>query len=368
MMSSRQRYRSQVADRFRDYTGRSHVVFTGRGATAIWAALKAFDFSDQPVLIPANTCYIVLWAILLSGNRPMLVDIDPDTGMITPETLSATGIEQPAAVIPCHLYGLPAPMPEIVAWARERGAKVIEDAAQAVIRPERKIGSWGDCSIFSFGAGKIIDIGWRGALLCSDAALAGEIRRWLAPLPLFDEGLEALQDQWSDIYWATHQHEADNPRIAELYPKLFDLYQPITLYNASAQGFAALASRFHTLPSALEHRLRYTRTYEQIVDSVFRALAHTDAEGLWRFPLLVPPEIRDDLFRHLLGRFYDVTRWYPSLQSMARALRPDLQQPATPHAGDFARRIINLPLHERSGEPRELLAQAISLYRNWKKL
>ncbi|MBN8638773.1 MAG: DegT/DnrJ/EryC1/StrS aminotransferase family protein, partial [Anaerolineae bacterium] len=235
-MGYRHRYRQQVADHFRAATGRDHVIFTGRGATAIWAALKAWGFTDQSVLIPANTCYIVLWAVLLSGNRPILVDINPLTGMITPETLSAAGIDRPAAVIPCHLYGLPAPMAEICAWATEHGAKVIEDAAQAMIMPDSRVGSWGDASIFSFGSGKLVDVGYRGALLCSDAELTAEIKRHVEPLPLYADHIAELEKQWLTIYWATHQFETENIPISSLYPTLFQIYRNITLYNAPSQG------------------------------------------------------------------------------------------------------------------------------------
>src|SRR5579871_1060787 len=100
----------------RERTGRAHVILTGRGATAIWATLRALDLHNQPILIPANTCYIVLWAILQSGNQPYLADIDPLTGNVTAQTLDQSGI-RPAAIIPAHMYGIPVPMAEIVSWA-----------------------------------------------------------------------------------------------------------------------------------------------------------------------------------------------------------------------------------------------------------
>jgi len=368
-MATRHKYRSQIAEKFRTSTGREHVIFTGRGATAIWAALKAFGFVDQPVLIPANTCYIVLWAVILSGNYPILVDIDPNTGMISAETLSACGVERPAAIIPCHLYGLPAPMQEIIQWANAHVAKVIEDAAQAMIDPDSNIGSWGDVSVFSFGDGKIVDVGLRGALLCNEPELATEIKQILASLPMFDDHIESLEQQWLAIYWATHQYEEQNPQIAELYPKLFEMYQAITLYNAPTQSFTSLATRFSegSLRSDQEYRLKIASVYHPLIDSVFSTLSQNEDQVMWRYPLLVPSEIRDDLFQHLLGRFYDVTRWYPSLQPMARALRPDIQQPSTPYADEFCRQIINLPLNDGADPPQRIIA-AITQYRNWKKI
>src|SRR5258705_1568074 len=91
-------------------TKRSHVVFTGRAATGIWAALRARGIHDQWVLIPANTCYLVVWAVLQSGNRPFLVDVTPSTANISLDTLNQIRLEHIGALIATHMYGLGAPI------------------------------------------------------------------------------------------------------------------------------------------------------------------------------------------------------------------------------------------------------------------
>lgn len=363
MMMTRQTSRARLAERLRALTGRQHAVLTGRGATAIWAALKAFGAADQPVLIPANTCYLVLWAVILSGNRPVLVDIDPNTGMITPETLTACGIDRPAAVIPCHLYGLPAPMQEIVAWAHERGAKVIEDAAQASFNVGAKIGAWGDASVFSFGAGKIIDAGGGGALLCADAALASAVSREIAALPAPDDRVDALERQWLTLYWALHQIESENIQIPQLYPTLFQMFQNITL----RKGYKPLSSALLPLLMRRERdsqaRITHAARFDALIGDGFATLPRADDAILWRYPLLVPPDVRDDLFDDLQARRLDVTRWYPCLQPMAQALCPHLRQPPTPNADAFCARILNLPL-TAPDDPPERMIEALNAYRN----
>src|SRR5664279_4515862 len=206
----------------RERTGRAHVVLSGRGATAIWATLRALDLHDRAVLIPANTCYIVLWAVVLSGNQPVLVDVDPLTANISPETLAACAAAQPAVLIPAHMYGLPAPMAALIGWARERGVFVIEDAALALgtVADGRQAESWGDVSVLSFGQGKIADADGGGALVSDDPALADEIERVLATVPMQTEARRRLNREWLEIYWALHQFDAQNPRLKELYPCL----------------------------------------------------------------------------------------------------------------------------------------------------
>lgn len=238
----------------RQRTGRTHALLAGRGAAAIYAALTALDLRDRPVLIPANTCYIVLWAVLQSGNLPVLVDVDPATANISPETLDQCGESQPAAVIPAHMYGLPAPMSAIMTWARSHGATVIEDAALALGAQAdgKPAGAWGEVSILSFGDGKTADAGSGGALLTDDARLAAEIERILAGMPLWSSELRALNRQWLEIYWALHQFESETPRLAELYPALFEIYGRIT--RCRVADWRTLAPTLDALDMNLAHR------------------------------------------------------------------------------------------------------------------
>jgi dTDP-4-amino-4,6-dideoxygalactose transaminase len=213
----------------RKLTTRQQVILTGRAAAGIWAALRAWGFHDRVILLPANTCYIVLWAVLKSGNRPLMVDIDPLTGNMDVGQLPAFGgqlsavsdqfctrlpaihnkpnseysapstqhFSKPAAIIPCHMYGLGAPMTAICQWALVHDVKVIEDAALALgaMVEGQPAGSWGDAAVFSFGLGKLLDNQVGGALVTDDAALAREVERVLSEAPVWDERLTTLSNQ-----------------------------------------------------------------------------------------------------------------------------------------------------------------------------
>lgn len=330
----------------RQRTGRAHALLAGRGAAALQAALAALDVHDRPVLIPANTCYIVLWAVLQSGCQPVLVDVDPLTANITAETLDRCGVTQPAVVIPAHMYGLPAPMSAITAWARARGAFVIEDAALALgtSADGKPAGAWGDASIFSFGQGKTADVGLGGALLTDDTRLAAEIERAFAAMPLWSKALQALNRQWLEIYWALHQFDGDNSRLAELYPALFDIYGQIT--RCRAADWRALAPALDRLDENLAHRRALAEFYdEQLAGLPVRSLSRPEDTSLWRYPLLVPAEHRNVLLERLWeAGIFEATRWYPSLQPMLRALAPGSPTTPTPAADALAQQIVNLPL------------------------
>lgn len=338
----------------RQRTGRAHVVLTGRGATAIWAALRALGLTGAPVLIPANTCYLVLWAVLASDNVPVLVDIEPLTGNVTPTTLEQTGIARPGAIIPAHLYGIPAPMAELAAWARERGAALIEDCALTggITVEGRPAGAWGNVSVFSFGRGKPVDMDNGGAAQTDDLSLATEMLRLTAELPLWNGNLQRLNREWLDMYWALHQHDT-NPALAALYAALYALYRPLTTYRLPDAAWNALPLALANHDAAVEQRLERARAYDAaFASSALSALRRPDDALLWRYPLRVPAGRRDAVLHGLWDAgVLDATRWYPSLGPMRDALAPDAPKPPTPHADALAAEIINLPLDDdRTGQ------------------
>jgi dTDP-4-amino-4,6-dideoxygalactose transaminase len=342
----------------RQRTGRAHALLVGRGAAALWATLTALDLHDRLVLLPANTCYIVLWAVLQSGNQPHLVDIDPLTGNMSTATLDRSTVDRPAVVIPTHMYGLPAPMETICAWARARDVFVFEDAALALgtIVEGRPAGDWGNVSILSFGTGKIADADNGGALLTDDSALSREIERVLADLPLWNKTLERLNHQWLEIYWPLHQFESENPHLPDLYPALFRIYKPITRYRLPNAHWKKLRVELGNLDDNLAHRAEVARLYDEklAADSLLRTLQRPEGAILWRYPLIVPN--RDALLQALWGAgIFEATRWYPSLQTMRAALAPDLPAAETPAADQLAGEIVNLPLTDQADRAVEVI-------------
>lgn len=333
----------------RQRTGRAHVVLTGRGATAIWAALGALGLHNAQVLIPANTCYLVLWAVLETGNIPVLVDVDPDTGCMTAETLARAAVAHPAAIIPTHLYGIPAPMAELTAWAWERGALVIEDCAQTLQAGDTRA----DVTIYSFGRGKPADIDNGGASLTGDSALAADMLRLVADLPRWNAALRRRSHEWLDLYWALHQHDSANPALAALYPPLFALYRALVAYRLPDAAWREFPTALSAHDASADQHARRVRQYDAAFASTgLHTLRYPASARLWRYPLRVPAGRRDWVLHALWeAGVTEATRWYPSLQPMHAALAPDAPVTATPAADQLAAEIINLPLDADDVQP-----------------
>jgi dTDP-4-amino-4,6-dideoxygalactose transaminase len=329
----------------RQQTGRAHALLTGRGAAGIEAALRARGLRDAPVGLPANTCYIVLWAVLRSGNRPVLLDVDPHTGLLTTESLRPPL----AAIIPCHLYGLPAPMHTICQWAAAHDTFVIEDAALAIgaTVDGRAAGSWGHVSIFSFGPDKIVDHQGGGAALTDDPALAAGMAAWLSALPAWGDSHIDQTNQWLALYWALHQYDDQQPRLCSFYPALYDLYGGLVSYRLTDADYTGLAGKLQCIATERDRRLALAARYDAALlgPSAGSTLPRPPGSTLWAYPLLVPAAERDDRLHQLWDAgIHQAARWYPSLQPMLRALCPAQPHPPTPQADSLAARVITLPL------------------------
>ena len=165
---------------FAEYCGVRFCVGTGNGLDALRLILQAAGIGKgDEVLVPANTFIASALAVSYAGARPVLVDPDPETALITPEEAAKHITEKTKAVMPVHLYGRPADMEGFAALARERNLILVEDAAQAhgAARQGRKAGAFGLAAGFSFYPGKNLGaFGDAGAVVTDDPDLAGKVR------------------------------------------------------------------------------------------------------------------------------------------------------------------------------------------------
>jgi dTDP-4-amino-4,6-dideoxygalactose transaminase len=158
-----------------------HCLLLANGTDALEIALKVLGVGhDKKVAVPGITFYATAEAVLKVGATPIFVDVNPATGLICPESLrTATREHDIAAVMPVHIYGLPAPMEEIDNLCRGKGIHVIEDAAQAqgTFLPSGPVGSGKNLATFSFYPTKNLGgAGDAGGILTNDDDLARKIR------------------------------------------------------------------------------------------------------------------------------------------------------------------------------------------------
>ena len=148
--------------------GGGHGIALANGSLALELALRAWGIGpgDEVVVTPRSFVASAYCAMLV-GATPVFADVDPDSGNINAETIARVLTERTRAIIPVHLAGWPADMPAIMALARSRGIRVLEDCAQAqgAAIGRKSVGSFGDAAAFSFCQDKIMSTGGEGGLL-----------------------------------------------------------------------------------------------------------------------------------------------------------------------------------------------------------
>lgn len=162
-----------------------HAVAMSSGTAALHAACHALDLGpEDEVIVPSVTFLATSNAVLYAGARPVFSDVCPDCGLMRPEDLEAAWTPRTRAVIPVHLTGRPVDMEVLSAFARERGATVIDDAAHALGASLRGTpiggGPWSDMSIFSFHPVKHATTGEGGAVVTADEGLAARVRTFIS--------------------------------------------------------------------------------------------------------------------------------------------------------------------------------------------
>lgn len=165
---------------FAAYCEADHCIGVASGLDALVLALRALQIGPgDEVIVPSNT-FIATWlAVTQVGATIIPVEPDPRTHEIDPDRIEAAVTPRTRAIIPVHLYGMPADLDPVLAIAAKHGLRVIEDAAQAhgARYKGRRIGSHGDIVCWSFYPGKNLGaFGDGGAVTTNDPALAETVR------------------------------------------------------------------------------------------------------------------------------------------------------------------------------------------------
>lgn len=142
---------------FANYQNTKHCISCANGTDSIEILLQAMGIgSGDEVIVPAHTWISTSEAVSNVGATPVFVDTHSAYYSMLPDHVEKKINAKTKAIIPVHLYGLPAPMREICAIAKSHGLKIIEDCAQAhgASIENQKVGTFGDAASFSFYPGK----------------------------------------------------------------------------------------------------------------------------------------------------------------------------------------------------------------------
>jgi dTDP-4-amino-4,6-dideoxygalactose transaminase len=160
--------------------GVAHGIGVASGTDALILALRAWGVqAGDEVVLPAFTFVATGSAVSALGAKPVFADIRPETYNVDPAEFERRVTPRTRGIVVVHLYGLPADMDPIRAFAKSRKLPVIEDNAQAIGASYKGIrtGSLGDAACFSFYPTKNLGAyGDAGLVATNSAELAARIR------------------------------------------------------------------------------------------------------------------------------------------------------------------------------------------------
>jgi dTDP-4-amino-4,6-dideoxygalactose transaminase len=160
--------------------GVNHAISCASGTDALILSLMAAGIGSGDEVITTPFSFIATaGSIAHVGAKPVFVDIDSVTYNLDPSLIESAITEKTRAIIPVHLFGLPADLNPILRIARERGLCVIEDAAQAIgsCYEQQNVGRFGDFGCFSFFPSKNLGgAGDGGLITTNNDAMAEHLR------------------------------------------------------------------------------------------------------------------------------------------------------------------------------------------------
>jgi dTDP-4-amino-4,6-dideoxygalactose transaminase len=161
------------------YEGRAFAVGVTSATGGLHIALAALGIGPGDEVITTPMSFVATAnAIVMTGAKPVFVDVEETTGNIDASIIDASITPRTRAVLPVHLYGAMCDMRMIDAAARRRGLVVVEDAAHALEarRDGLRPGQLSDAAVLSFYATKSITSGEGGAVVTDNATLAARLK------------------------------------------------------------------------------------------------------------------------------------------------------------------------------------------------
>jgi dTDP-4-amino-4,6-dideoxygalactose transaminase len=205
-----------VQDRFeRDFAswlGVDDAVAVSSGTAALHLGVRMLGWGEGDEVLTSPLSFIASANCLLyEGATPIFCDIDPLTLDLDPDAVRAAAGQRTAGILPVHIFGWPAAMPELERFASEQGLGLLEDACEALGGADSegaRVGKRGNLATFAFYANKQLTTGEGGMIVPRSAADATRLRS------------ERNQGRAPDMDWLDHDRLGFNYRLSELQAAL----------------------------------------------------------------------------------------------------------------------------------------------------
>ncbi|MBB1202120.1 UDP-4-amino-4-deoxy-L-arabinose aminotransferase [Enterobacteriaceae bacterium 89] len=273
----------QLEEAFCSLTGNRHAIAVSSATGGMHVTLMALNIgAGDEVITPSQTWVSTLNMIELLGATPVMIDVDRDNLMVTPEAVAAAITPRTKAIIPVHYAGAPCDIDAIRAIGEQHGIPVIEDAAHAAgtYYKGKHVGGKGT-AIFSFHAIKNMTCAEGGLIVTDDEQLANRIRS----LKFHGLGVDAYDRQ---THGRAPQAEVISPGFK---------------YNLADINAALALVQLGKLPAVNQRRAEIAQRYlRELADTPFQPLSVPDWEHqhAWHLFIIRVDEARCGISRDAL--------------------------------------------------------------------
>ncbi len=313
-----------------DYLQVKHVIPCANGTDALQMAMMALDLQPGDEVITASFTFVASAEVIaLLKLTPVVVDVDPDTFNVDPESIRKAITPKTKAIVPVHLFGQCADMELILAIAREHKLHVIEDTCQAIGADftfsdgrKAKAGTMGDMAAMSFFPSKNLGCyGDGGAIFTNNDELAEKLRM------IANHGMKVRY--YHDSIGVNSR--LDSMQAAVLRIKLRHLDE----YNNARRAAADF----------------YDKAFAGVAQLKTPVRAPFTTHAFHQYTLVTDGIDRNALQEHLLSHGVPAMIYYPVPLHMQKAyIDPRYQEGDFPVTEDLCRRVISLPMHSELDE------------------
>jgi len=312
------------------FLGVKHAVAMPQARVGIYFTLKALTAKKKKVVLSPYTIHDVINMVICAGATPVFADIDRKTCNIDTAEVAKLIDDETGAVMVTHLHGLACDIEGVAAVCRERGVPLVEDTSQSFGArvAGRRLGTFGDAGIFSFGMAKNVNCLYGGCVTTDRDDLAATLRANLEGLPEQDAELLLRRAAFcltGDVMTADvvfplstfrifrfgylHQVEALNKRWrGEDAPKIKETIPESYLRRMTPMQARLLKPQLPDIDRLSEIRLGYARIYDQLssIPEIITPPLREDGSHIYlNYPIQVPD--RHALLRYLMQHGRDLT-------------------------------------------------------------
>ncbi len=358
---------TQLSETISKHFNKNTFLFDS-GRTALKELLKGYNFpKGSKIIIQAFTCSVVPHAIIQAGYKPIYIDINTDYNIDTFNLAAYLEANKSnvKAIIVQNTFGIPAPIQQIIKIAKTHNIVVIEDLAHSLgseLQTKngfKKLGTFSDSAILSFGSDKTISCTRGGAVVTNNKQLTAYLSKLnLTRPPLISLTKQVLQPLFFFMLKPFYNLAGIGigkfllyslkkfrvlPQTVTLGEK--QLTEQVTSYNLAPCLSYLLLNQWQKLDKFVKHRRKISKIYYSKLRTKFGFAPILPGWTLLRFPIEVRK--RQTVMKILKKQNLHFDVWYDQVvgPNGTNMQKTGYKSGSCPMAELLARDVINLPTH-----------------------